>query len=49
MSTFENPVTIAHPPPDPPYFGENQPKTLRLYPLSKKLLTSSLKQITDDY
>lgn len=35
MSTFPNPVSIPSQPPDPPYFGENQPKTLRLYPLSK--------------
>ena len=34
MSTFPNPVTKTLQPPDPPYFGENQPKTLRLYPLS---------------
>lgn len=25
---------MASQPPDPPYFGDNQPKTLRLYPLS---------------
>jgi hypothetical protein len=45
MSTFPNPVSKDFQPPNPPYFGENQPKTLRLYPLCKPLkntlLTSS--------
>jgi hypothetical protein len=33
MSTFPIPVSKDICPPDPPYFGENQPQTLRLYPL----------------
>jgi cleavage and polyadenylation specificity factor subunit 5 len=43
MSTFPDPVAADYAPPDPPYFGENQPKTLRLYPLG----ISSPRQITD--